>query len=374
MASSLVVPIVRVENVHPHPNADKLELCNVLGYQMCIPKGQYKNGDVGIYVPADTLIPLEWAEKWGVTAYLKGKDKNRVGRVRLRGEPSFGLIIPLSWLIPSVVPEVGLNVAEYFNIQKYEPPVKATEGDAAPHDSRIDPFIEKYTDIENGRIFMEVFKDDEEVVATEKIHGGNAKVGVIKTNSIELGNYMFAGSMEIRRRSPVEPDLIVTGQGDDNTLLKNNKYWHPWSIRGVKELIFHLTETAKTVVIMYGEIFGGSVQNLSYGIPKGKGVAFRAFDISVDGKYLNWDDFESLCKEFKVPFVPVLYRGPFSLSKIKELADGRSTVEGSDNIREGTVVKPVVERIDPKIGRAVLKYIGTEYELGKKDGDDSKDV
>jgi hypothetical protein len=62
------------------------------------------------------------------------------------------------------------------------------------------------------------------------------------------------------------------------------------------------------------------------------------------------------------------------MAKMKELADGRSTVEGADNIREGIVVKPVVERIDPKVGRAVLKYIGTEYELSKKDGDDSKDV
>jgi hypothetical protein len=62
------------------------------------------------------------------------------------------------------------------------------------------------------------------------------------------------------------------------------------------------------------------------------------------------------------------------MEKIKELADGETTLGNSDHIREGVVVKPVNERIDPKIGRAVLKYIGTEYELSKHAGKDTKDI
>jgi len=38
---------------------------------------------------------------------------------------------------------------------------------------------------------------------------------------------------------------------------------------------------------------------------------------------------------------------------------------GSDHIREGVVVRPTIERIDPKVGRAVLKYISDEYLLAK---------
>jgi hypothetical protein len=70
--------------------------------------------------------------------------------------------------------------------------------------------------------------------------------------------------------------------------------------------------------------------------------------------------------------VPVLWRGPYSMAKAKELADGKSEMAG--HMREGTVCYPVKERDNPKIGRVILKFIGTEYELSKHKEEDTKDV
>jgi len=95
MASTLTVPVAVIQNVRIHPNADKLDLCDVLGYQMAIPKGKYKDGDIVVYIPADTILPNEWAEKFGVKDFLKGQEKDRVGKIKLRGEPSFGLVVGL---------------------------------------------------------------------------------------------------------------------------------------------------------------------------------------------------------------------------------------------------------------------------------------
>ena len=36
----------------------------------------------------------------------------------------------------------------------------------------------------------------------------------------------------------------------------------------------------------------------------------------------------------------------------------------SNHIREGVVVKPLVERNDPKLGRVILKYVGDTYLFG----------
>jgi ATP-dependent RNA circularization protein (DNA/RNA ligase family) len=96
------------------------------------------------------------------------------------------------------------------------------------------------------------------------------------------------------------------------------------------------------------------------------------FGLKVDGKFLDWDELEKVCGRYGVQTVPVLWRGPFSMAKAKEMADGVSTMAG--HIREGTVVYPVKEREDPKVGRAVLKFIGTEYELSKHKDADTKDV
>jgi RNA ligase (TIGR02306 family) len=334
---------------------------------MCVPKGQHKSGDVMVYFPADTLIPAEWADKFGVRKYLKGVDQDRVGRVKLRGEPSFGLVQPLP---ESPIPiAVGDNMAAFYGCKKYEPPIKTGCGDAAGYDEKIDPYFLKFTDVQNGRVFVDVLTEGEEVIFTEKIHGTNCRVGVV--NGIPV-----AGSMEVRRKRPVKAD--GTDAELDSDEVKRSTYWFPFSIQGVMAL---LADTAvgpvdypigTRNVVLYGEVYGGSVQSLDYGIAKGKGVGFRAFGLRVSGKFLNWDDFESLCKKYGVETVPVLWRGPFSMAKAKELADGKSTMAG--HIREGTVCYPVTERDNPKVGRAILKFIGTEYELSKHQEEDTKDI
>ncbi|HSH95282.1 MAG TPA: RNA ligase family protein, partial [Roseimicrobium sp.] len=82
--------------------------------------------------------------------------------------------------------------------------------------------------------------------------------------------------------------------------------------------------------------------------------------------------FAGLCSRFSVEMVPHVFKGPFDLAKIRELSDGPSLVAGANNIREGVVVKPLIERTDPKLGRVILKYVGDTYLFG--DISDSQDV
>jgi len=366
MASSCVVPVVELKNVRPHPNADKLEICDVLGYQMCVPKGRYKDGDVGVYFPADVLLPAEWAEKFEVRNFLRGKNKDRVGKIKLRGEPSFGLVVDIpegqDW-------KLGDNVADYFGATKYEPPIRPGVQNMAAYDGNIDPYFEEYTDIENGKLFIDIFEEGEEVIATEKIHGTNSRVGIINGCPV-------AGSHTTRKQRPREKidthgvDKEIPCEWDSNKV-KHDIYWSPWSIEKVRRLLLTLAEGGRSV-ILYGEVYGRSIQSLGYGYEKGKGFGYRAFDLKINGKYLDYDGFASYCTAFGIEQVPVIYRGPFYFEKINEVADGQSIMPNANHCREGVVVKPVHERNHVKIGRVVLKYIGTEYSLGKHS--DYKDV
>lgn len=403
MASDLIVPVVEVRNVRIHPNADMLSICEVLGYQMvnglvedpegeivrhfvagdtenefkldergrripCAPDDEdvlttdgvisarysfrYKDGDRAVYIPADTVLSNELAEEFEVKHLLKGG--NRVGRARLRGEPSFGLIVGL----PAGVDwEIGQNVAEHYDVQKYAPPPRNDPGDIAPYDSDIDPHFVTYTDIQNGLIFYEKFQDGEEVCASEKLHGANCRVGLINGK-------LVAGSRTTRKQ-----DIL------DGGLYKDFLFWSPLTNPGVEDLLIAVTEgsTAKTV-ILFGEVYGQGVQSLHYGVGGKKEKGFRAFDLYVDGDYLDYDQFKMLCDAHEVKTVPILYRGPFDLDKIKEVSNGKSTLPGADNIREGVVVRPVVERRDPALGRVCLKFIGTDYELSKHKKKDTTDV
>lgn len=180
------------------------------------------------------------------------------------------------------------------------------------------------------------------------VHNSSCRLGLIE------GEWM-AGSMSVRRRRPEDPAGSI--------------YWQPMSLPGVQDLLSHLGISHRQV-ILYGEVYGSKVQSLNYGQAGASG--FRAFDLLVDGKYLDAADFAALCGRFGVPTVPVLYRGAYALETIKALSEGATTL-GADHIREGVVVRPALERNDPKVGRVCLKYIGDPY-LFAKNVSDSNDV
>ena len=117
------------------------------------------------------------------------------------------------------------------------------------------------------------------------------------------------------------------------------------------------------VAILYGEIYGARVQKLHYG--QRAGLGFAAFDLFVDGRYLDYDEFAAATGRHGVPTVPVLGRGPFSLAWVAELSRGATTLP-DEHIREGVVVRPVAERTPPDVGRAVLKYLSDDYLLNDK--------
>ena len=160
----------------------------------------------------------------------------------------------------------GQDVKAYYGITKYIPPLKPTAGDAAPPH----PLFVEYTDIENLRNFPDVLDEGEEVIVTEKIHGTNARVGLIE------GEWM-AGSMSVRRQSPEAPEQWA-----------QSTYWFALSLPPVRALLEDLGAQHRQV-ILFGEVYGSKIQDLHYGC-KGT-LGFRAFDLLVDGKYLDADAF-----------------------------------------------------------------------------------
>lgn len=329
--SSLVVPVTTIEKITPHTNADALELAHVLGWQLVVRKGEYSVGDKIVYFPIDTVLPLALSEKLNVTKYLS---KQRIRCAKLRGEPSFGLAIR-----PDQDWPVGENVADYYGATKYEPPLRPQAGDMLPPH----PLFVSYTDIENMRNFPAIFTPGEEVILSEKIHGSNARVGRID------GEWM-AGSMEVRRKQPEEGVF--------------NTYWYPLSFQSVRSLLEALSRTHRQV-ILFGEIFGSKIQSFHYGLRNTLG--FRAFDLLLDGRYMNWPDFLLLCGTYGVETVPVLATIPFDLESIKRYSEGKTMLMWEHpHIREGVVVRPLQERTDPKIGRVILKYVSDSYLFGEK--------
>ncbi len=353
--STIKVEVCEILEIKPHPNADALELATVKGWQMCVKKGVHQPGDLVVYFEQGTVLKKEVAERLNVGAYLSEKTDIHgdrvlvVHRIKLRGEPSFGLVVH-----PEAEMELGVDVADFYSATKYHPPIKVPAGDSAIDD----PYFPKYTNLENMRSYPNLLQIGEAVVATEKIHGSNCRVGFVWHPDQEQPTIM-AGSRTLRRQEP-----------EDSILMATNTYWFPHTLIGVKNLLADLQNQGHKQAVLYGEVYGQGIQAYTYGE---KRISFRVFDLMLDGKYVDYPIFKSLCDRHQVDQVPLVYEGAFSLEVISRCSDGDSLIGGTHG-REGVVVKPMVEREDAKSGRVILKYIGDRYLFGKVAEQDTTDV
>ena len=99
--------VTRIKNVRPHPNADRLQLGDCFGNTVCVDLS-YAEGQTGVYFPTDGQLSVEFAE---ANNLLRKKDdtgnncggymdpsKRNVTAIRLRGEKSDGIFLPLTCL------------------------------------------------------------------------------------------------------------------------------------------------------------------------------------------------------------------------------------------------------------------------------------
>lgn len=122
--------------------------------------------------------------------------------------------------------------------------------------------------------------------------------------------------------------------------------------------------------VLYGEVYGSGVQtkDFNYGCADGE-QRFIAFDLMIDGKYVDFDTMHELLTAKGIPVVPVLYRGEFSFDKAKELSLGASVLDPSNKVREGVVIKPFKETFSHIGGRKVQKFISDSYLMLKNNTD-----
>lgn len=333
------ISVVEIAEVLPHPNADALELTHIGGWQCVIAKGQFKPNDKAIYVEPDYVVPTSRPE----FAFLDKKSRglpHRLKAVRLRGEISFGLLIPMPEHLSGA--PVGANVMEELGIVRYEPPVSGRGGNFSRPAGPAPTIPVPKFDLENVERYEHLFDHGEYVYVTEKLHGTNARF-------MYWDDKVWVGS---RNQWSNEPD-----DGD-------KKSW--WWTTYLKYPEIDAYIKANPGHVLYGEIYG-DVQELKYGMKQGE-LRFAAFGIydATTGKWFDYNDLRARCDSLGIERAPLVYEGSYHMGKIREIAEEDSKaaeLRGHKQMSEGVVIIPQQERINPRHGRVALKYISRRYWL-----------
>lgn len=372
--SNFKVPVTIIREIKPHPNAERLEIATVYGFQVIIPKGRYEVGSVIIYAPVDSILPAKLEDRLFTGAKVK-LHKGRIRQIRLRGLASQGMVIDPNDAMDLIAeyaksqnmqritidPEQDLSVI--LGITKYDPNPPQENHPNAPKlrdKPKENPYFHKYNGVENIKWQPDFFAG-EEVTVQEKLHGTNARYARLPTakNTLWkkilgffglLPRYEFTfGSNNVQLQ---HKDYSKTGYYAENVYAKIAK----------QEDVSQKLPDGYTI---YGEIIGPGIQkNYHYEVPEGQ-HRFVLFDVKVfDGansKFLDPDDVRKFAIENGFLFVPELYRGPYDLEKIRELAKGDSVFAPSQKVREGVVIKSVKNYHDEYHGKKARKLINEDY-------------
>ena len=335
----------QITEIRAIEGADNIELAVVGGWNAITKKGEFKEGDLTVIATTDAVIPEKLSESMGVTNYLR--KGTRVRTVKLRGVYSECLIIPVTYIRAKSIVE-GKDLMEELGITKYEPPVKQVQlASGRKIKWRDNQNFHIYYKFPNLKNVAGLFTEADEVQITRKIHGTNARYGIVKKSKLTFWDRVkkfFRVADEW-----IEYEYIYGShnceKGSDSQGFYSTDVWRTISeAYGIKERLWnqakkYSAEDLGSGLVLYGEIYGAGIQkNYEYGLDD---IKFVGFDITVDGKYLAPETTHLVTScDLELIHVEVLYNGPWS----QEVQDGyvfNNFIEGTKVPHEGIVIKHV---------------------------------
>lgn len=317
-----------IRDITPIEGADAIVLAHINGWAAVVKKGEFSVGQYVVFCEIDSWVPHEivpFLSKGKEPREYLGVKGERLRSVKLRGQLSQGLILPLNILPQDNYPE-GEDVSEKLGIVKYEPPVPVQLAGQVKGNF---PSLVSKTDEERVQNIRGLEKYlDEVFVETEKLHGTSVSF-VLNENS----------EMEVCSRN-------LSLKEDENNLYwklakKNDALSMLKSVRNYYEA----TGVSVKSVAIQGEGVGQGVQKgWEYGIQIPE---FFLFTIQVNGVKIAEEDFQYISTTLGVKSVPQVRRATLRQlvgdaenisSALLKRVEGRSLIDGK-TIREGSVFR-----------------------------------
>ena len=192
--------ITRLKNLRPHPNADRLQMAECFGNTVIVSL-DYVDEQLGVYFPSDGQLSVEFAE---ANNLLRKKDdagnsiggymdpnKRNVTAIRLRGEKSDGLFLPLTSLesfgdISTLREGDRIDTFNGHEICcKYIPRRNIRQGSVSEGNrtrkksAPIAPLFQEHADTEQLAYNLAAFKPGDEIEITLKMHGTSQRTGYL---------------------------------------------------------------------------------------------------------------------------------------------------------------------------------------------------
>ena len=346
-----MVTVRTINEVLPIEGADNIELLKLDGWQCVSGKGNFSPGDFAVYFEIDAFVPtadprfdflsknaITWNEQVGA----------RIKTIKLRGELSQGLCLPLSefpeingtWFEDEVTGE-PIDFSVLLGVEKWEPTIPAQL--AGKIKGGYPSFIPK-TDQERIQNLWGKLKDPK----SKKEYGGRDEDGNVILLDVDkpnpLAGYTYEVTVKLDGSSMTvyidkDGNFGVCSRNLDLIETDDNAFWKVARRDGLEEKLREMFVVWGPIAIQ-GELIGPGIQGNHENL---KELEFRAFDIFdiEEQKYIEPYLRRVLLDEYNFEHVPIIFNR-VSLNEYETIEDILVAAEGPSlhaMTREGIVFK-----------------------------------
>lgn len=342
--------VSEITDIKKIEGADNIELATVGGWNCIVKKGSHKIGERIVCATTDAIIPQKLSDELGVTNYLR--KGGRVRTVKLRGVYSECLIIPKYKLPDPAKYGLGDDVMDTLKITKYEPPVKMVQlAGGRKIRYQDNPNFHVYYKFPNLKNVPGMFTEEDTVEITRKIHGTNARFGVVKKAKLTIWDRL---KISLARKVKLdwkwaEYEFVVGShnveKGSDSQGFYDTNVWYEIEKKyNIKNKLWDYVKTSDDLgieigdgITLYGEIYGAGIQKgYEYGLDT---IEFVGFDVKENGEYLDPINSKLLVKDIlRLPYVEILHFDRWS-QEIQDKFVFGNCIEGTKIPHEGIVIK-----------------------------------
>ena len=314
MSERKLATIRRIAEVKPIEGADLIEAIRVDGWWVVAKKGEFPVDSLAVYMEVDSFVPTEIAPFLTKAGHepkeFEGVKGERLRTVKLRGQLSQGLLLPISILPTTTVIEVGNDVTELLGVLKWERPISPQlYGQAKGY---FPSFLRK-TDqerVQNIGVQLQYYINQTFEV-TIKLDGSSCTIF-----SYNEEDGVCSRNLELKRD-------------------ENNAFW-----RIALEYDIHkkIRACGRNLAVQ-GELIAPNIQSNYEKVNKPEFYVFDIFDVDKQ-EYMLPKERQEFCKILNIPHIPIIDKA-FSMidnvDMLLDMAEGNGMNVGVK--REGLVFK-----------------------------------
>lgn len=345
---SNLATIRRISEVKPIPDADFIVAYRIDGWWIVDSKDKYHVGDLVVYVEIDTWIPHELApflSNGNEPRTYEGVVGERLRTVKLRGQISQGLLLPLSVLPDLLEQHEHLDVTELLGVRKWHASVPtALSGEGWPWPSEIPKTDQE--NVQNIYINSEL-RDllDQRWIVEEKLDGSSCTLYKKKDGTVGICSRNW--------------ELKLNEANANNAFIRAAR----------RQRLFDAIASFPQRIAVQAELCGPGIQRNPYRLKEPKLFVFDIYWID-DSCYATHNERIDVLNEFKKNIGMVFDRTPSlfevnslpSLSEMLKLADGYSDL--NKNVRREGLVFKTIHRHDGRVHS--FKVVSNHYLLKQR--------